>query len=45
MNRLLFPCLLISAVLAGCAKDKPDENSELVQVSLTAKSEIPCIIQ
>jgi serine protease inhibitor len=36
MNRLLFPSLLISAVLAGCAKDKPAENKELVQVSLTA---------
>jgi serine protease inhibitor len=35
MNRLLFPCLIISAVLAGCAKDKSDEKRELVQVSLT----------
>jgi len=36
MNRLLFPTLLISAVLAGCEKDKPAENKELLQVSLTA---------
>ncbi len=35
MNRLLFPCLLIGAVLSGCAKDKSDEKRELVQVSLT----------
>ena len=36
MNSFLFPSLLISAALAGCAKDKPAENKELVQVSLTA---------
>jgi serine protease inhibitor len=36
MNRILFPCLLITALMAGCAKDKPAENRELVQVSLTA---------
>ena len=36
MNRLLIPCLLILAMLANCAKDKPAENSEIVQVSLTA---------
>ena len=35
MNRIIFPCLLVTAVMAGCAKDKSDEKRELVQVSLT----------
>ena len=37
MNRLFIPCLLILALFANCAKDKPAENRDIVQVSLTAK--------
>jgi serine protease inhibitor len=36
MNRLLFPCLIVISVMAGCAKDRPDEKRDLVQVQLTA---------
>ena len=36
MNRLFIPILIIIAVMAGCSKDMPAENRELVEVSLTA---------
>jgi serine protease inhibitor len=35
MNRLFIPILCMMAVMAGCAKDKPEQKKELVQVSLT----------
>jgi serine protease inhibitor len=37
MNRIIISCLLTTAVIAGCSKDKPAENRDIVQVSLTAK--------
>jgi serine protease inhibitor len=36
MNRIIISCLLTTAVIAGCAKDKPAENRNIVQVQLTA---------
>jgi serine protease inhibitor len=36
MNRLFIPCLIIMALMAGCSKDKPAKNRELVQISLTS---------
>lgn len=35
MKQLIFPYLIISALVAGCTKDTPDAKRELVKVSLT----------